>query len=263
MVRAATVPLVDVSRLPNHVAIVMDGNGRWAENQGLPRTSGHEEGSHSVRRVVRACRRLGISALTLYAFSEQNWQRPPHEVAALMELLRDYLLKEREEMLDNGIRLHPVGRIDKLPARVRDVLLGLVEESADLDGMTLGLCVSYGGREEIADAARTLAQRAVAGELDPAAIDVDTLDQTLASVEVGPVDLLVRTGGEQRLSNFVLWGAAYAELYFTDRLWPEYTEEDLYQALVVYQRRERRFGRVAPSDVEASGPPAPERGAHV
>lgn len=263
MVGAVAVPLVDVSRLPSHVALVMDGNGRWAEGQGLPRTQGHEEGSRSVRRVVRAARRLGIPALTLYAFSEQNWQRPPHEVAALMELLRDYLLKEREEMLDNGIRLHPVGRIDKLPPRVRDVLLRLVEESAELDGMTLGLCVSYGGREEIADAARVLAQRAVAGELDASTIDVDTVDHALASVEVGAVDLLVRTGGEQRLSNFVLWGAAYAELYFTDRLWPEYDEADLYEALAAYQRRVRRFGRVVASDLEAPEPANPERGVHL
>jgi len=239
------VPLVDLQRLPKHVAIIMDGNGRWAQAQGRVRSVGHREGSHSVRRIVRAARRLGIDALTLFAFSEQNWFRPAHEIAALMELLRDYLLSEREELLDNGIRLRAVGRLPKLPDRVRSVLDERIAETAANRGMTLTLALSYGGREEIVDAARRLAARVRCGELEPDAIDEELLDAAIPSVDVGRVDLLIRTGGEQRISNFLLWGAAYAELYFTERLWPDFDEEDLYQAIAAYQQRDRRFGRVA------------------
>jgi undecaprenyl diphosphate synthase len=256
------VTLVDVSRLPDHVAIVMDGNGRWAEERGCLRTDGHEEGSKAVRRIVRHARRLGIRGLTLYAFSEQNWSRPPAEVAALMELLREFLLSERQEMLENGIRLHPVGRLDKLPDRVREVLIPLRDESADRNGMVLTLCLSYGGREEIADAAQLLARRAAAGELDPETIDVDTLTAMMPSLHVGPVDLLIRTGGEQRLSNFLLWGSAYAELFFTPKLWPEYGAEDLCQAIAAYQARDRRFGGVR-SGADACSSTAPASRAHL
>jgi len=237
-------PLVDLTRLPAHVAIIMDGNGRWASRQGSLRTIGHREGSHAVRRIVRACRRLGIPALTLFAFSEQNWHRPDPEVAALMELLRDYLVSEREEILDNGIRLRAVGRVEKLPPRVHEVLEPLAAETAGNTGMTLTLALSYGGREEILDAARKLAARAVRGELDPARIEERDLESEIPSVDVGRVDLLVRTGGEQRISNFLLWGAAYAELYFSERLWPDFDETDLYSAIASYQGRNRRFGRV-------------------
>jgi undecaprenyl diphosphate synthase len=242
---SAHVPLVDLTRLPAHVAIIMDGNGRWAQQREMPRPFGHREGSESVRRTVRACRRLGVRALTLYAFSEQNWNRPPYEVEALMELLREFLLSEREELLENGIRLRAIGRREHMPMRVRDVLDRIEAETAELHDMTLTLALSYGGREELADAARALAVQVARGELDPAMIDERLLDAVLPSVEVGQVDLMIRTGGEQRISNFLLWGAAYAELYFTDRLWPEWSDADLYAAIEAFQTRDRRFGRVS------------------
>ncbi len=222
----------------------MDGNGRWAQSLGRVRTRGHEQGSHAVRRVVRAARRLGVEALTLYAFSEQNWNRPPFEVAALMELLRRYLLSERDELLQNGIRLRAIGRTGRLPPRVREVLDPLAAETADLTGMTLSLALSYGGREEIVDAARAIAERVRSGDLDADDVDEALLDSLIPSHDVGPVDLLIRTGGEQRISNFVLWGAAYAELHFTEKLWPDFDESDLYSAIATFQGRERRFGRV-------------------
>ena len=253
----AVSPLVDLRRIPRHVAIIMDGNGRWAQSQGSDRTIGHREGSESVRRIVRAARRLGVDALTLFAFSEQNWHRPPGEVVALMELLRDFLSSEREELIENGIRLRAVGRVEKLPPRVREVLDPLVAETAHLDGMTLTLALSYGGREEILDAARSLARRARDGELDVDAIDEAQLERALPSLAVGRVDLLVRTGGEQRISNFLLWGAAYAELHFTRVLWPDFGERELYEAIAAYQSRERRFGRVQGASSEPEAPPAP------
>jgi undecaprenyl diphosphate synthase len=252
MVPARAVSTVDVSRLPEHVAIVMDGNGRWAQGRGCSRPAGHEEGAKAVRRVVRLARRLGIRGLTLYAFSEQNWARPAEEIEALMALLREFLVSERQEMLDTGIRLQPVGRIDKLPSSVREILDPLWEESAHLDGMVLTLCLSYGGREEIVDAARQLATEAADGQIDPESIDQQGFESRLPSMHLGPADLLIRTGGEQRLSNFLLWAAAYAELYFSPKLWPEYDEADFCEALAAYQKRERRFGQVL-SDVEANG----------
>lgn len=238
------VSLIDVQRLPKHVAIIMDGNGRWASAQGTARTIGHREGSQAVRRIVRSARRVGIDALTLYAFSEQNWDRPPAEVIALMELLRDFLLSERDEIVENQIRLRAVGRIDKLPARVREVLDPLIEETADLKGMTLTLALSYGGREEIVDAMQRIATRVRDNGLNVESIDEAMFDRELPSASVGCVDLLIRTGGEQRISNFLLWGAAYAELYFTDELWPDFDEEHLYEAIASYQGRERRFGKL-------------------
>jgi len=239
------VSLVDLRRLPDHIAIIMDGNGRWAQQAGRPRTDGHRRGSDAVRSTVRACRRLGIRALSLFAFSEQNWDRPQHEVAALMELLREFLVSERDEILDNHIRLRSVGRVERLPDSVRRVLEPLLEESADHEGMTLTLALSYGGREELADAARSIAERVAEGTLDPATINEGMLERALPSMATGPVDLLIRTGGEQRISNFLLWGAAYAELYFTDRFWPDFAERDLFDAIAVYQHRERRFGLVS------------------
>jgi undecaprenyl diphosphate synthase len=238
------VPALDNARLPRHVAIIMDGNGRWAQGQGRARTLGHEEGSKAVRTIVREARRLGVSALTLYAFSEQNWLRPEHEVEALMALLRAYLVDERSELMDNEIRLRSVGRRSKLPESVREVLEPLERDTAHLGKMILTLAISYGGREEIIDAARALAAKAKAGSLDPESIDEATLEAEMPSNDVGPVDLLIRTGGEQRISNFLLWGSAYAELVFTDTLWPDMNESDLHAAIAAYQGRERRFGTV-------------------
>ncbi len=237
--------LVELRRLPRHVAIVMDGNGRWAERHGKPRTEGHRAGSEAVRRTVRAARRLGLSTLTLYAFSEQNWNRPPEEVEALMALFAEFLVSEREEMLEHGIRLRAIGRLHRLPSFVRSLLDELVQQSRDLRGMTLNLCVSYGGQEEIADAARSLCEQVAHGRLTPERVDEALLERHVPSMATGPVDLLIRTGGEQRISNFVLWGAAYAELYFSETLWPDYAEADLFEAIAAYQRRERRFGKTS------------------
>ena len=236
--------LISARNLPRHVGIIMDGNGRWAKARGQQRTAGHRAGSDAVRRIVRVARRIGIEALTLYAFSFQNWERPDDEVEALMELLQDYLMSERLEILENGIRLTAIGELDQLPTPVKVVLDALRAESAHNDRMTLTLALSYGGQEEIARAARELAVEAQAGRLDPAGIDAKALAERIPSLAVGSPDLIIRTGGERRLSNFLLFGSAYAELYFCDRYWPDFTEEDLFKAIASYQRRERRFGLV-------------------
>ena len=236
--------LVDVSRLPKHVAIIMDGNGRWAQARGKPRTSGHERGADAVRATMRAARRLGIPALTLYAFSEQNWDRPEAEINALVDLLCECLISERNELVDNEIRLSAVGRLHKLPQHAQSRLRSLTSETESNRGMTMTLALSYGGREEIIDAARALANEVRNGTLDPDSIDEASIDRCLPSMDVGPVDLLIRTGGEQRISNFLLWGSAYAEFYFSDELWPDFDANSLYCAIEAYQCRERRFGLV-------------------
>jgi undecaprenyl diphosphate synthase len=225
--------------LPGHVAVIMDGNGRWAQQRGLARIEGHRRGADSVRDVVRASRQLGgIKALTLYAFSSQNWARPVDEVHALMELLRDYLVGERAEIMDNDIRLTAIGNIERLPAMVRDPLAALMADSAQNRSMTLCLALSYGGREALVEAAR----KAMRGGLAPERLDEARFGGFLPTRELPPLDLLIRTSGEQRLSNFLLWEAAYAELYFTPVLWPDFRRGDLYQALEAYATRERRFG---------------------
>ncbi len=236
--------LIEARNLPSHVGIIMDGNGRWAQQRGLARLHGHREGSKTVRRIVRIARRLGLRALTLYAFSEQNWARPEDEVDALMDLLRDFLLTERGEILGNGIRLNAVGNLGRLPAIVRAVLDPLRRESTNNDEMTLTLALSYGGREEIATAARELAKRVQAGKLHPDEVTADALHALMPSLQVGDPDLVIRTGGERRISNFLLYGLAYAELHFADVLWPDFSEEDLFAAIASYQQRERRFGDV-------------------
>jgi undecaprenyl diphosphate synthase len=228
---------VEARNLPRHVAIIMDGNGRWAQLRGQAREAGHKAGSDAVRRVVRAARRLGVSALTLYAFSEQNWARPEGEVEALMGLLEEFLRSEREEILDNGIRLVGIGDLSRLPEYVRVALDPLSSDSCKNDRMTLALALSYGAREEIADVARALATEAAAGRLDPSTIDATTIASRIPSLGVGDPDMILRTGGEQRLSNFLLYGAANAELVFSDRLWPDFTEKDLFDAIAIYQER--------------------------
>ncbi len=253
-------PLVEARNLPSHVGIIMDGNGRWAQLRNRPRVEGHREGSRAVRRIVRCARRLGLKALTLYAFSEQNWARPVGEVDALMGLLREFLVSERDEILENDIRLVAIGDLGRLPEGVREVLDPLRGASQHNGKMTLALALSYGGREEIAAAARQLAVEVAAGKLDPSAIDAALLGARLPSLGVGDPDLIIRTGGEFRLSNFLLYGAAYAELAFSDRLWPDFTEDDLFAAIASCQRRERRFGlvgkKVAPASARTSTPPA-------
>lgn len=231
--------------LPRHVAIIMDGNGRWAHQQGLPRIEGHREGAKSVRDIVRSARELGISALTLYAFSEQNWDRPPEEVDALMELLYRYVLDERAEILDNDIRLATIGEIERLPPFVRQALGALMKISAKGSSMVLCLALSYGAREDITRAVRRLADRALHGDIDLSAIDEATVEAELSTSHLPPVDLLIRTSGERRLSNFLLWELAYAELHFTPTMWPEFRRSHLVEAIAEFQRRERRYGRTS------------------
>ena len=237
-------PVVELRGLPSHIGIIMDGNGRWAQLCGQPRTEGHRAGSAAVRRIVRACRRLGVKALTVYAFSEQNWARPDDEVGLLMDLLKEFLLSERGEILGNGIRLQAIGNLGRLPAFVRAVLDPLRNDSAQNHEMTLTLALSYGGREEIALAARDLANDVKSGRITADDITPDALRVRMPSLAVGDPDLVIRTGGEQRISNFLLYGLAYAELVFSDKLWPDFSAEDLYAAVASYQGRERRFGRV-------------------
>ena len=231
--------------LPRHIAIIMDGNGRWAKRRGLPRIEGHRKGADSVREITRAARELGVRALTLYAFSSQNWDRPVEEVRMLMALLRDYLVDERPEILDNDIRLTTIGNIDRLPDFVREPLFALMADSADNKGMTLCLALSYGGRETIVDAARQLVERVLAGEIRPQDVNELSLSEALCTRNLPPLDLVIRTSGEQRLSNFLLWEAAYAELYFTDTMWPDFRRPDLEEAIEAFNGRERRFGLTA------------------
>jgi undecaprenyl diphosphate synthase len=242
--------------LPQHVGIIMDGNGRWAESRGLPRLEGHRQGSDSVREVTRAARRIGVPHLTLYAFSSQNWSRPADEVAGLMDLLREYLLKERVEILENGIRLDAIGELEKLPRYVRDPLEAVRQESRGNRAMTLTLALSYGGREELVAMVRRVAERAAAGELQPEAVSEALVDATLWTAGLPPVDLVIRTSGERRLSNFLLWQSAYAELHFTDIPWPEFRGRQLCDGLLAYQDRERRFGKTgAQLRTVPAGPP--------
>jgi undecaprenyl diphosphate synthase len=243
----------ETRRLPRHVGIIMDGNGRWAERQGRPRLDGHRVGADSVRDITRAARELGVEALTLYAFSSQNWQRPVEEVGGLMQLLRDYLLGERAEILDNAIRLEAIGDVERLPPLAREPLDELRTASAANQGMVLTLALSYGGRESIARAVRDAVRDAAAGRLSPDDVDVERFHSYLPTAKLPPLDLLIRTSGEQRISNFMLWELAYAELIFVDVLWPEFRRQHLYACLEQYRARERRFGLTSgqlASDVE-------------
>lgn len=228
--------------LPRHVGIIMDGNGRWAEARGLPRIQGHREGSTSVREVTRCARRVGVGALTLYAFSSQNWARPADEVAALMDLLREYLEKERAEIMENQIRLNAIGELDRLPRYVRDPLDRLRAESAHNRGMVLTLALSYGGREEILRAALLLADALAEGKVQRGALKEADLERFLWTHDLPPLDLLIRTSGEHRISNFLLWQGAYAELVFTEVLWPDFRADAFVGCVLEYQQRERRYG---------------------
>ena len=232
-----------VLKVPRHIAIIMDGNGRWAESRGLPRIAGHEEGANSVREVTRACREKGVQALTLYSFSTENWKRPPDEVAGLMALLARYLGQERREILDNGVKLNAIGQIDKLPAPVRLALKELTHASRNNKGMVLTLALSYGGRAEIVEAARTLAKQAQTGRLRPDAITEEMFSGALGTAGLPDPALLIRTSGELRLSNFLLWQLAYAEMVVTDTLWPDFRRAQLDEALASFGNRERRFGK--------------------
>ncbi len=233
---------VKAREVPKHVGIIMDGNGRWAEARGLPRLEGHREGSTSVREVTRSARRIGLKAITLYAFSSQNWSRPPDEVAGLMELLREYLVKERDEIMDNGIKLNAIGELDKLPKYVKEPLDALRAESAKNQGLVLTLALSYGGREELVHGVRALAAKVASGELSVDDITEETVAGALWTYDLPPVDLVIRSSGEQRLSNFLLWQTAYSEFLFSPIAWPDFRAKEFAEALLHFQTRERRFG---------------------
>ncbi|MBN2798748.1 MAG: isoprenyl transferase [Deltaproteobacteria bacterium] len=229
--------------VPRHLAIIMDGNGRWAQAQGLPRERGHEAGADSVREILRISGELGIEVLTLYSFSTENWKRPVGEVRALMGLLERYLSEEREELRRNNVRLRAIGQIDRLPLAVRLLLKDVGRYTAGNTGIQLVLALSYGGRHELVEAAKALARRVQRGELKVDAIDEDAFAGHLATAGLPDPDLLIRTSGEHRLSNFLPWQLAYSELYVTDVHWPEFRRPHLEEALASYGKRERRFGQ--------------------
>jgi len=233
---------LDLQKLPKHVAIIMDGNGRWAKQRGLNRIRGHEEGAESVRVIVRATREIGIPWLTLYAFSEENWRRPKYEVEALMVLLKRFLQSEVQEMLDNGIRFQAIGRLHKLSNDVQRTLRETAEKTASNRNMVLTLALSYGGRQEVADAVRKMVERVEAGEIRSSDISEALLSEHLYTANMPDPDLLIRTSGECRVSNFLLWQIAYAEIFMTPTYWPEFRKEEYVEALIEYQKRERRFG---------------------
>ena len=230
------------SPLPRHVAIIMDGNGRWAQNRGMSRLRGHEEGVESVRTIVDAANEMGITALTLYAFSEENWSRPPREVSALMTLLGRFLKKDRDHLLEKGMRLITLGEIEKLPSGLVKQIRKVEADSAAGPNLTVAIALSYGGRQEITRAVRLMCQEAAAGQLDPADVDPEALARHLYTAGLPEVDLLIRTSGELRISNFLLWQLAYAEFYFTDIHWPDFRRPQFLEALTSYAQRQRRFG---------------------
>ncbi|HET7452258.1 MAG TPA: isoprenyl transferase [Thermoanaerobaculia bacterium] len=235
---------IDPKRLPRHVAIIMDGNGRWAKQRGKPRVEGHRAGIASVREAVETCARLEIDALTLYAFSVENWKRPRFEVVTLMTLLKEYLRKELATLVDNDIRFRVVGRMNELDASVQKELIRGLAATSTCRGMTFNIALNYGGRTEIVDACRSLAQDVASGRLTPEQIDEETLGSRLGTAGIPDPDLLIRTSGEMRVSNFLLWQIAYAEIWVTPTFWPDFRKKDLYEAILDFQKRERRYGGV-------------------
>jgi len=234
---------IDPERLPAHIAIIMDGNGRWARRRHLPRVAGHEAGMDAVRRTVETCARLGIRVLTLYAFSTENWKRPRREIETLWSLLRTYLRRELPDLLRHGIRLRTIGRVEALPSVVREDVLEAVQASASNRGLLLNVALNYSGRTELVDAvAALLAEARAAGRLEVPEISEEAIASHLYTAGLPDPDLLIRTSGEMRVSNFLLWQIAYTELYVTETLWPDFTRAELLRAILDYQRRERRFG---------------------
>lgn len=231
--------------LPKHIAIIMDGNGRWAKEKGRLRIFGHENGTRSVRTTVESCAELGIQHLTLYAFSTENWNRPKLEVKTLMQLLISSLKKEMHTMQKNSIRLSAIGNLEHLPSRVREELLHVIDETKNNTLMTLTLALSYGSRDELVNATRQISEKVKNNIISLENIDEPLINQHLYTQNLPDVDLLIRTSGEKRISNFLLWQIAYAELYFTDVYWPDFTNENLYEAIINYQKRERRFGKTS------------------
>jgi len=246
-------------QIPRHVAIIMDGNGRWAQASGLSRVEGHAEGARAVRETVRSCRKEGVEFLTLYAFSVANWGRPRTEVKALMSLLLDFAEREKQELHDQDVKLQVIGEIDELPIETRHAVESACRYTAGCRGMTLSLALSYGGRADIIAAARALAVRAATGHLLPEEINEDTFQSHMSTQGLPPVDLLIRTGGERRVSDFLLFESAYAELYFLPIMWPDFNAKALRDAFAFFSGRERRFGLTG-EQVHAPAPPTPKNG---
>jgi undecaprenyl diphosphate synthase len=245
---------VDPERLPAHIAIIMDGNGRWASQRNMPRVAGHQAGVDPVREAVETCARLGITALTLYAFSVENWKRPRHEIETLWRLLRFYLRREIPKLMRNNIRLFAIGRLDGLPSSVCEELQTAVDETSGNTGLCVNLAINYGGRAEIVDAVNAILRRG-----DVTEVDEQMVARQLYTAHVPDPDLLIRTSGEMRVSNFLLWQIAYAELYVTETLWPDFTRTDLLRAILDYQKRDRRFGGVKTDPVPVEADLAPAR----
>ncbi len=230
--------------VPRHIGIIMDGNGRWARKRGLPRTAGHRSGTNATRRIVRACGELGVQFCTIYVFSSENWKRPKHEVSLLMDLLVEMLRKEIADLDQNNVRLRTVGDIARLPDKIRQEVEEGITHTASNTGLTLVLALSYGGRNEIVAAAKRLAQQALEQPECIDAVDEESFRGYLLYPELPDPELIIRTGGEKRISNFLLWYCAYSEFYFTERLWPDFDKDDLIEAIEDFNSRERRFGRV-------------------
>ena len=233
---------IEADRLPRHIAVIMDGNGRWAQRQQLPRIEGHRMGVASVRRTVEECARLGIEQLTLYCLSSENWKRPQQELDFLMHLLEQYMIEERRTIMENEIQVHVIGRRDGIPEKTWEQMETTIQMSADNQKTRLCLAINYGGRAEIVDAVQELACQVKAGELAPDDITEDLISQSLYTAQMPEPDLLIRTAGEMRISNFLLWQISYAELWITQKCWPEFVEDDLHQAIQTFVNRERRFG---------------------
>ncbi|MBR4263283.1 MAG: isoprenyl transferase [Paludibacteraceae bacterium] len=236
---------IDLSRLPRHIAIIMDGNGRWAKKQGLARMFGHRQGVETVHNITVAATKLGIEYLTLYTFSTENWNRPKEEVDALMTLLVDTIAKETPTLMNNNVRLQTIGDLSRLPDGARAKFLQCIDQTSRNTGLTMVLALSYSARWEITNAVQQAVAMAQAGQLRAEEVDEQMVSSLMTTREIPDPDLLIRTSGEYRISNFLLWQLAYSELYFTDCLWPEFTEEELYKAIVDYQKRERRFGKTS------------------
>jgi undecaprenyl diphosphate synthase len=233
---------IDLQKLPGHIAIIMDGNGRWAQQHAMGRIAGHKKGAEAVRLTVRACREIGIKVLTLYAFSTENWLRPSGEVKALMRLLEEYLRSEIQEMLENGIRLTTIGDTEALKKPMKTILKETIAKTAHNHDMILNLALNYGGRDEIVGAVQDLLNDILIGTLADQEVTKDLFSRYLDTAGLPDPDLLIRTSGEYRISNFLLWQSAYTEFYFTDVLWPDFNRDELFRAITEYQRRERRFG---------------------
>ena len=250
---------IDPERLPAHIAIIMDGNGRWANRRNMPRVAGHRAGIDPVRNTVESCARLGITALTLYAFSVENWKRPRHEVETLWRLLRFYLRRELPELMENNIRLVAIGRLEALPKQVRQELEAVMEATAGNNGLIVNLAINYGGRAELVDAVNALLDQArIEGTLDRLQVKEEDIASKLYTAKIPDPDLLIRTSGEMRISNFLLWQIAYSEIYVTETLWPDFKRSDLLQAILDYQKRDRRFGGVKTDVVPDSSEPVAE-----